>query len=342
MALLFLLFLNNLNVLTDLEQENRTCILVLGMHRSGTSAITGALNCLGFSIGKFIMGGIDENNEKGFFENIRLYRFNKNIFKEQALTWDTSNYIDFDQMKNSQSRTYRLELKKIIRREFKEDPSNLVIKDPRICLLLPLYLRALKELGIEVRILFQIREPSQIATSLKKRDNLDVDNSYRISINYLLQAELNSRGYKRYVVTYKELMQTPQETLNASLAKLNLAHNNDFKSVSDLLDDKLYHNRNVELIPSGEHRTIRSIYSLLDKSRLEWQGGTDFILDELRTNFYRRLSLEKVNEEKDKQILKLQKELRTEKKNISAFRKKLKNRNTQILELQKKQENDSK
>ena len=158
----------------------------------------------------------------------------------------------------------------------------------------------------------------------------------------MLQAELNSRGYKRYVVTYKELMQTPQETLNASLAKLNLAHNNDFKSVSELLDDKLYHNRNVELIPSGEHRTIRSIYSLLDKSRLEWQGGTDFILDELRTNFYRRLSLEKVNEEKDKQILKLQKELRTEKKNISAFRKKLKNRNAQILELQKKQENDSK
>ena len=48
----------------------QTCILVLGMHRSGTSALTGVLGLLDVYLADTTRG--DENNKKGYFENSKV------------------------------------------------------------------------------------------------------------------------------------------------------------------------------------------------------------------------------------------------------------------------------
>src|SRR3546814_15155293 len=46
-----------------------TCVLVLGMHRSGTSALTRVLNLLGVALGRQLMQAAAGNNETGFWEH---------------------------------------------------------------------------------------------------------------------------------------------------------------------------------------------------------------------------------------------------------------------------------
>ena len=50
-------------------------IIVLGMHRSGTSLIAGVLHEMGVNMGSNLMKA-DEYNPKGYFEDIEIYKFN--------------------------------------------------------------------------------------------------------------------------------------------------------------------------------------------------------------------------------------------------------------------------
>lgn len=63
----------------------QTCILVLGMHRSGTSALTGVLGLLDVYLADTIKG--DENNKKGYFENWKVQQLNDRIFSSIKSNW---------------------------------------------------------------------------------------------------------------------------------------------------------------------------------------------------------------------------------------------------------------
>ena len=57
------------------------CIFILGMHRSGTSALSGVINALGLDLGTNLMQA-DVYNPKGYFENMLVYEFNRSILEE--------------------------------------------------------------------------------------------------------------------------------------------------------------------------------------------------------------------------------------------------------------------
>ena len=56
----------------------QTCILILGMHRSGTSALSGTLSILDVYLGSKLIPAL-EQNAKGFFENTQLNTLNNNL-----------------------------------------------------------------------------------------------------------------------------------------------------------------------------------------------------------------------------------------------------------------------
>lgn len=64
-----------------------TTVIILGMHRSGTSIIAGVLHTLGVYMGnKFI--GAHWSNLLGHFENIEFVRLNDKILKNAGGSWD--------------------------------------------------------------------------------------------------------------------------------------------------------------------------------------------------------------------------------------------------------------
>ena len=69
----------------------KKCLIVLGMHRSGTSAITGLLSKLGIALGTNLMVG-DEYNEKGYFENSHIVSANDDFLRAIDSSWDDLFY----------------------------------------------------------------------------------------------------------------------------------------------------------------------------------------------------------------------------------------------------------
>ena len=82
--------------------ELKKAILVLGMHRSGTSVQSGIFNILGAYQGDHLIPA-NADNAKGFYENIQINRLNNYILSTElnGLTWDTVRAIDIDQSDHS-------------------------------------------------------------------------------------------------------------------------------------------------------------------------------------------------------------------------------------------------
>ena len=62
-------------------------VLVLGMHRSGTSALTRVLNLLGLDAGRDVLMGASESNPTGHWEVERLTSFNDRLLDDRGGRW---------------------------------------------------------------------------------------------------------------------------------------------------------------------------------------------------------------------------------------------------------------
>lgn len=72
----------------------QTCILLLGMHRSGTSALAGTLHQLGIYLGSDLMKP-GQYNKKGYFENNLIFRFNEQLLHKVGSSWDDIFYSEY-------------------------------------------------------------------------------------------------------------------------------------------------------------------------------------------------------------------------------------------------------
>ena len=66
---------------------NKKILIVLGMHRSGTSALTRGLQVLGVSLGDNLMPAFEGNNNKGFWEDLEIVSLNDALLAELGMSW---------------------------------------------------------------------------------------------------------------------------------------------------------------------------------------------------------------------------------------------------------------
>src|SRR5579863_3593312 len=109
------------------------------MHRSGTSAVGGALEALGLTVGKTVMPPDPAGrNPKGFFENLALVELHDRFLAAIGSDWRDIEPLGAGHFEGRAARRFRKELLQLLMEEFgRERP---LIKDPRLCRLLPLWL----------------------------------------------------------------------------------------------------------------------------------------------------------------------------------------------------------
>ncbi|MFK8012899.1 MAG: glycosyltransferase [Marinicellaceae bacterium] len=222
----------------------KTVYFILGMHRSGTSAIGGVLNHMGFYFGNYLMEP-NKNNPKGYFENNHVYLLNQKIFKENNSSWNDYNF-EIQSIKQHEVDKYVNQIKIIINEEFKY-AEKFVIKDPRICLLFPIWEKACIELGIKIKIIIPYRNPLEVAESLRKRENYSYEYGMILWLKHFLSAEQLSRNYKRLFIGFEELIDEPI-VFTKSFSKFSGIEITD-KMKSNVLDflDKDYKHFNIPL-----------------------------------------------------------------------------------------------
>jgi hypothetical protein len=233
----------------------QTCIIVLGMHRSGTSAFMGILNLLGINLGSELLDP-SEDNPKGYFENKNIYQINERILNTLNSSWDDLFFLPENWWKKECLIVHKKEIIEAIEKEFKET-EVFGLKDPRMCRLLPLWKDIFKEVKIKTLYVVSVRNPLAVANSLKNRDGFSIEKSILLWMCHMLDAEFFTRYCPRVFCSYDELLGDPKKTINSISNVLKITFNESYENVKDhieqFLDSSLrHHNFNTHNMEAND------------------------------------------------------------------------------------------
>lgn len=179
-------------------------LLVLGMHRSGTSALTRVFSLLGADLPKNMLGA-NPTNEAGHWESLDLMAGHDELLASAGSRWDDWRAFNPDWDQSGVAEDYREKFVDILRNDF-AGSRLFVLKDPRICRFVPFWLDVLERFGAEPCIVIPVRNPLEVAASLKRRDNFPPAKSYLLWLRHVLDAEKATRHLPRAIVTYNDLL----------------------------------------------------------------------------------------------------------------------------------------
>ena len=187
-------------------------ILVLGMHRSGTSAVTRGLIVAGVSLGERLMPASEGNNDKGFWEDLDFNTLNIEILKSLNTDWHHFASITEADVQLLKDKGFFLKASELIQNKLTQ---NLVygLKDPRISKLMPFWRQVFIHNEIDVRYVIAIRNPLSVVKSLMQRDNFPPEKSFLLWLGHVMCSLIESTAQKRMIVDYDLLMRFPEAQL---------------------------------------------------------------------------------------------------------------------------------
>ena len=284
---------------------SRAAILVLGMHRSGTSALTWLCGRLGAALPA---DAIDPSgdNRRGYWESAAMVKADDQLLRVCRSSWFDPRPLDWSRLPQGGLRSRQDRMREAIVQGWGDAPL-LAIKDPRQCRFVPIVADVLEGMGIAPRALLMLRAPAEIARSLESRDGTSAPFAHLVWLRHMIDAERATRGMLRAVVDYGTML----DDRRATMARIAPLAGRDGWTPSDaeadeidrFIDPALRHHRAAEPAPLEEplaaivaavaaaldrlavcddadaHDRLDRAYALLDAA--PWLEG-DIVHDELR------------------------------------------------------------
>ena len=199
-------------------RDNYMQLIVLGMHRSGTSVLARLLNLMGAYFGpEGISTGANDENPKGFWERRDVRLLNDWVLHAVGCDWNRVLNFDVNNLPESVVEDFRKKASRLVLEMDAHRPW--LLKEPRLCLLLPLW-RSILEVPVCVQIL---RSPVEVAASLLKRNGIPMEAGLALWERYVKSSLEASTGLPRVVVLHRQLMQEPMVVARQLLEQLNAA-----------------------------------------------------------------------------------------------------------------------
>ncbi|MES2017074.1 MAG: hypothetical protein V4484_11315 [Pseudomonadota bacterium] len=217
-------------------------VAVLGMHRSGTSLVTRALQVLGVSLGDQLMAPSDGNNAKGFFEDVEINELNIALLRALDCDWQSIRPLeqaDFDLL----YRAGWVDQAIAVMRAKIASVALFGFKDPRTAKLLPFWQEVFRAGGFSVTYLLAIRNPASVADSLLTRDGLPRARSYYLWLEHVLNSLTGTVGCQPVLVDYDDFFGDADGVLEQMAAGLGLCVDADEREEfsNEFLDERLRH-----------------------------------------------------------------------------------------------------
>lgn len=194
------------------EARQTAQIVVLGMHRSGTSAITAALAGMGAFVGEEeALTAKNWENPLGFFERRDARAICDGVLHDCGADWWKVTHFDPNRIPNSVSAARNPEIRALVSllNEGAEQNRVWAIKEPRLCLMLPLFRRHL----VNPHIVMVARHPLEVAQSLRRRNGFPISAGLALWEAYNVAAISGLEGLTPAIVQYDQLVSSPEQTL---------------------------------------------------------------------------------------------------------------------------------
>ena len=183
-------------------------VVVVGMHRSGTSAVTGAIAALGFNVvsPQDRLSPHDSNPEH--WESLSVLRHSDAVLAHFGGTWDAPPQLT-QGWENDSGLPGPAAAAEALHAAY-PGPGPSVWKDPRLCLLLPYWRAALEAPMVAILVW---RPPLAVARSLRRRDGSPIPYGVALWERYNRSAIANLAGTDVYVLSYDDMVEDPGVSL---------------------------------------------------------------------------------------------------------------------------------
>ncbi|SHF72299.1 hypothetical protein SAMN05444273_11086 [Litoreibacter ascidiaceicola] len=279
------------NKTSKASKGKATAIVVLGMHRSGTSALSGILYKMG-CVGPKTPFPPAPNNEKGFFESKPLSDLLDQVLGSGDSSWQDWRPFNPQWMQSVVADPFIDDAVDMLAAEY-PNAKLFVLKNPRLCRLMPFCTQMLEQAKIEPFFIHTHRNPIEVAASLVARNKISATLGHLLWLRHVLDAEIATRGRTRYFTNFTSLLNDWGKELTQFQDITGFTFPRSVmqvrKEVSEFLAPDLRHHEAPTEIPTGDLDVsgwTRSVFSILQR----WAGTDgnpkDFAeLDEIRDRF---------------------------------------------------------
>ena len=270
---------------------DRYMLLILGMHRSGTSALGGVLHHLG-CVPPINLMPPTEHNPKGHFESETIFHFNDELLKDAGSDWRDWRPLSPDWFASPVGQAYQARAAELLTQEFGDAPLCF-LKDPRICRMTPFWRTAGEQAGMTILPVLTHRNPFEVARSLSKRNGIDAPEALAIWLRHILDAEADTRGTPRVFVSYDALLQNWPTQINRIQKNLDIVFprfdDRTSTQIDEFLSSQLRHFNEPNEKLSENHTLsswIRETYRIVERWAQKGEVKADHkILDQIRNGF---------------------------------------------------------
>jgi glycosyltransferase involved in cell wall biosynthesis len=223
-------------------------LMVLGVHRSGTSVLTRSLECLG-AVPSTRLHEPLPNNPKGFFEDVDVERFNEyTLLPALDARWSQLAPPDWTRLSGGMRSELMAAAAEIVSRNFASSAPLQVLKDPRFCVLFPFWRDVLEREGFDIKVVCAVRDPLSVARSLHARDGLPIAHGAFLYASNWITARAALEGLPISYASYDRLLEDPARELGRIAATLSIGCPSDFGSrvgefLAQFVDRELRHSR---------------------------------------------------------------------------------------------------
>jgi len=196
------------------------CLIILGMHRSGTSALTGCLHLLGVNLGHAMMPPTP-SNQAGYWENNDFVIVHDLLLKELGYNSNMIGSLPDWWLESDAAARAKQRISNLIAEHFQAQ-GLWAIKDPRMCRLMPLWLPLLDTLGYKPGFILTLRNPLEVAGSLAKRSNFSLRKGLLLWLMHNRDAFAACQDRPFTVHTYDQLLADPVRVFHLIEQKLGI------------------------------------------------------------------------------------------------------------------------
>lgn len=270
------------------KRKRKVAILIVGVHRSGTSALARVINLLGCALPRTLLPA-SVANETGYWESVPVSQLN-----DEILALAGSRWIGWQQFREGWSEAPAMnELKTkalaILESEFGA-AQLFVLKDPRMCRLIGFWREILEDFDARPVVACPIRSPLEVAASLEKREAFPPALSHLIWLRNVLEAEFATRSMRRTFAGYDGLLNAWRPVVDRIAADLGISWprlpEQAAAEIEAFLSSTLrHHAASVESV-TGNHdlpERLRTAFAIFDRWAREQEDRSDFkALDRIR------------------------------------------------------------
>ena len=217
---------------TGMLAAGRACLLVLGMHRAGTSALTRVLSLCGARLPRDLLPA-NEGNPSGYWEPRGVVELNEAILEHFGTAWDDPFAAFHIPAPGAIPARFHEQARAVLEREY-ADAALFALKDPRCTLLAEFWVDVLSQAGIACCPVVIGRHYSEVADSLRRRDGTPPAHAVAAYVVYGIEALDFGDRHGAAFLTYDGLLADWKGVVAAIGAKFGLEWSGDAAGAADI------------------------------------------------------------------------------------------------------------